>query len=67
MSTTKTREIVTDVEKLEKALIRVREAQRLYATYTQEQVDAIFKAAHGRRHGAHPAGQDAVTETGMAW
>ncbi len=66
MSTTKTREIVTDVEKLEKALIRVREAQRLYATYTQEQVDAIFKAAATAADMARiPLAKMAVTETSM--
>ena len=37
--------IVDSVEKLEAALARVREAQRKFATYTQEQVDKIFKAA----------------------
>ena len=37
--------IVDSVEKLEEALARVRAAQRKFATYTQEQVDKIFKAA----------------------
>ena len=33
------------VEKLEEAIRQVKEAQKKYATYTQEQVDAIFRAA----------------------
>ncbi len=37
--------IVDNVEALETKLKEVREAQRKFATYTQEQVDAIFKAA----------------------
>ena len=36
---------VDSVESLEAAIARVREAQRKFATYTQEQVDAIFLAA----------------------
>jgi len=32
-------EVIDNVEKLEKALKRLREAQSVYATYTQEQVD----------------------------
>ena len=35
----------TSVKKLEAAIARVRAAQKIYATYTQEQVDKIFKAA----------------------
>ena len=37
--------IVDSVEKLEEALARVREAQKIFANYTQEQVDKIFLAA----------------------
>ena len=37
--------IVDSVESFETALARVRAAQKVYATYTQEQVDKIFKAA----------------------
>ena len=37
--------IVDSVEALEKKLAEIREAQRKFATYTQEQVDAIFLAA----------------------
>ena len=38
-------EIVDNVEKLEEAINRTREAQKVFATYTQEQVDKIFLAA----------------------
>ena len=38
-------EIVDSTEKLEKAIERVREAQKLFAAFTQEQVDKIFLAA----------------------
>ena len=38
-------ELVDGVEKLESAIAQVREAQRIYSTYTQEQVDKIFLAA----------------------
>ena len=42
---TKTYEIVDSVEALQGAIARVRAAQRVFATYTQEQVDKIFLAA----------------------
>ena len=42
---TKTYEIVDSVEALHEALDRVRAAQKVFATYTQEQVDKIFLAA----------------------
>lgn len=35
------KEIIDSVEKLEEELARVREAQRKFSTYTQEQVDKI--------------------------
>lgn len=38
-------EIVDNVEGLQKALAEVKEAQRIFSTYTQEQVDKIFLAA----------------------
>ncbi|MDY2743878.1 MAG: hypothetical protein SOV18_08445, partial [Eubacteriales bacterium] len=38
-------QVIDSVEALENEIARVREAQAKYATYTQEQVDAIFKAA----------------------
>ncbi len=37
--------IVDNVEKLETVISRVRKAQEVFATYTQEQVDKIFLAA----------------------
>ena len=37
--------IVDTVEALEERLSGVREAQRIFAAYTQEQVDKIFTAA----------------------
>ena len=41
----RTYETVDSPETLEAAIARVREAQRKYAAYTQEQVDRIFLAA----------------------
>ena len=58
--------IVDSVEKLEEALARVRAAQRKFATYTQEQVDAIFKAAAIAANKARiTLAKMAVEETGM--
>ena len=62
----KTCEIVDSVEKLDEALVRVRAAQKIYATYTQEQVDRIFKAAASAADKARiPLAKLAVEETGM--
>ncbi len=59
-------EIVDSVEKLEACLARVKEAQAIYATYTQEQVDQIFKAAAMAANAARiPLAKMAVAETGM--
>nr|MCR5154838.1 bifunctional acetaldehyde-CoA/alcohol dehydrogenase [Lachnospiraceae bacterium] len=58
--------IVDSVEKLEEALARVREAQKIFATYTQEQVDKIFLAAATAANQARiPLAKLAVEETGM--
>ena len=58
--------IVDNVESFEAALARVRAAQKVYATYTQEQVDAIFKAAAIAANKARiPLAKMAVAETGM--
>ena len=38
-------ETVETVEALDETLIRVREAQKIFASYSQEQVDKIFLAA----------------------
>ena len=66
METQKTYEIVDSVETLEAALQRVREAQKKFATYTQEQVDEIFKAAAIAANGQRiPLAKMAVEETGM--
>ena len=57
---------VENVETLEKALNRVRMAQREFATYTQKQVDEIFKAAAiAANHARLSLAKLAVEETGM--
>ena len=59
-------EIVDGVEALEKKLAQVKEAQRKFATYTQEQVDKIFLAAAIAANKARlPLAKMAVEETGM--
>ena len=63
---TKTYEIVDSVEKLEQAIARTREAQKIFATYTQEQVDKIFLAAASAANKARISlAKMAVSETGM--
>ena len=63
---TKKYEIVDGVEKLEEAIARVREAQKIFATYTQEQVDKIFLAAASAANKERIAlAKLAVEETGM--
>ncbi len=58
--------IVDSVESFEAALARVRAAQKIYATYTQEQVDHIFKAAALAANNMRiPLAKMAVEETGM--
>ena len=58
--------IVDTVEALEERLASVREAQRIFATYTQEQVDKIFTAAALAANKARiPLAKLAVEETGM--
>ncbi|MGN1097938.1 MAG: aldehyde dehydrogenase family protein, partial [Clostridia bacterium] len=59
-------EIVDSPEGLEKTLARVRAAQKEFATYTQEQVDAIFRAAALAANNMRiPLAKQAVEETGM--
>ena len=59
-------EIVDNVEKLYEALDRVRAAQKIFATYTQEQVDKIFLAAASAADKARISlAKLAVEETGM--
>ena len=58
--------VVDSVEKLEEAIARTREAQKVFATYTQEQVDKIFLAAACAADKARiPLAKMAVEETGM--
>ena len=58
--------IIDSVETLEKALKELRKAQEIYAQYTQEPVDAIFKAAAVAANQARiPLAKLAVEETGM--
>ena len=58
--------VVDSVEKLEEAIARTREAQKVFATYTQEQVDKIFLAAASAANKARiPLAKMAVEETGM--
>ena len=58
--------IVDSVESLEAAIARIREAQSIFATYTQEQVDKIFLAAASAADKARISlAKLAVEETGM--
>ncbi len=60
------RKIIDNVKTLEKALVRVREAQKIFSTYTQEQVDKIFFAAASAANKQRiPLAKLAVEETGM--
>ena len=60
------KEIIDSVEKLEAELAKVRDAQRKFSTYTQEQVDKIFLAAAKAANMARiPLAKMAVEETGM--
>ena len=62
----KTYPIVDSVETLEAAITRVRKAQEKFATYTQSQVDEIFKAAAIAANKQRiPLAKMAVEETGM--
>jgi len=58
--------IVTNKEELLIKLQEVREAQKLFSTYTQEQVDKIFKAAAMAANAARISlAKQAVAESGM--
>ncbi len=58
--------ICDSVEKLEMEIAHVRNAQRIFATYTQEQVDKIFTACAIAANKARiPLARLAVEETGM--
>ena len=59
-------EIIDNVEALEKKMAAMREAQKVFATYTQEQVDKIFHAAAIAANQMRiPLAKMAVEETGM--
>ena len=61
-----TYEVCDSVEKLEEQIKRVREAQKIFSTYTQEQVDKIFLACAIAANKARiPLAKLAVEETGM--
>ena len=61
-----TREPVDSVEKLEAEIAKVRAAEAVFATYTQEQVDKIFfEAAMAANQMRIPLAKMAVEETGM--
>ncbi len=58
--------LVDTAEQLELLIERVKKAQKIYSTYTQEQVDAIFKAAATAADKARiPLAKMAVEDTGM--
>ncbi|MEE1274994.1 MAG: bifunctional acetaldehyde-CoA/alcohol dehydrogenase [Olegusella sp.] len=58
--------VVESDDELEGALAKMREAQAVFATYTQEQVDKIFyEAALAANKARIPLAKDAVEETGM--
>ncbi len=59
-------EAVETAEQLDALIDRVKEAQRIFSTFTQEQVDKIFKAAATAADKARiPLAKMAVEETGM--
>lgn len=59
-------EIIDNVEKFEEVIKRVRKAAKLFANYSQEQVDEIFKkAAIAANQARIPLAKLAVEETGM--
>ncbi len=61
-----TYEIVDSIDTLKSALDRIRAAQRIYATFSQEQVDKIFLAAASAANKQRiPLAKMAVEETGM--
>ena len=58
--------VVETLEQLEALISRVKKAQKVFETFTQEQVDAIFKAAATAADKARiPLARMAVEETGM--
>ena len=59
-------DVVETLDQLEALISRVKKAQKVFETFTQEQVDAIFKAAATAADKARiPLARMAVEETGM--
>lgn len=59
-------EVIDNIEALQAKIQAMRAAQKVFATYTQEQVDKIFKAAAIAANKARiPLAKMAVEETGM--
>lgn len=57
---------VTNITELNALVARVKESQREYASFTQQQVDKIFRAAALAAADARiPLAKMAVTESGM--
>lgn len=57
---------VSNLAELDELVARVKEAQRVFATFSQEQVDKIFRAAALAANNARiPLAQMAVAESGM--
>ncbi|MCE1255188.1 MAG: aldehyde dehydrogenase family protein, partial [Anaerolineae bacterium] len=66
MKNEKNREIIDSVEKLEAAIGRIKATQRIFATFSQEQVDKIFfEAAAAANQKRIWLAKLAVEETGM--
>ncbi len=60
------RDRIDSAESLVAAMVRVRKAQKIFATYSQERVDKIFSAAaRAADHARIPLAKAAVEETGM--
>ena len=58
--------VVETLDQLEVLISKVKKAQKIFETFTQEQVDAIFKAAAAAADKARiPLARMAVEETGM--
>ncbi len=66
MSTSLTRQTIDSVDRLHDAMKRLRDAQQCFAAFSQEQVDAVFRAAAlAANHARIPLAKHAVTETRM--
>jgi Alcohol dehydrogenase, class IV len=66
MKTKKDYKIVDSIETLQETMARVKAAQKIFATYSQEQVDKIFLAAATAANKMRiPLAKMAVEETGM--